>query len=72
MCLGIPGRVVEVRGNRALVDFGGVTREVDASLEEVSPGDYVLVHVGIVIARIDEREALEITNLLREMMETGV
>ncbi|MEM1520407.1 MAG: HypC/HybG/HupF family hydrogenase formation chaperone [Candidatus Korarchaeum sp.] len=69
MCLGVPGKVLEVRGRRALVDFGGVTREVDASLEQVSPGDYVLVHVGIVIAKIDEREASEMMSLLREIME---
>lgn len=67
MCLGIPGRVLEVRGRRALVDFGGIVREVDASLEEVAPDDYVLVHVGVVIAKIDEKEAMEIMNLLREI-----
>jgi|YelNatPaOPRAMG01_1025707.scaffolds.fasta_scaffold00777_36 hydrogenase expression/formation protein HypC len=68
MCLGIPGRVLEVRGNVALVDFGGVTREVDASLEEVAPGDYVLVHVGMIIAKIDEKEAMEISKLLSEIL----
>ncbi|MCC6029742.1 MAG: HypC/HybG/HupF family hydrogenase formation chaperone [Candidatus Korarchaeum sp.] len=68
MCLGIPGRVLEVRGNVALVDFGGVTREVDASLEEVAPGDYVLVHVGMIIAKIDEEEAMEISKLLSEIL----
>jgi len=67
LCLGIPGRVLEVREGRALVDFGGVVREVDASLEEVSPGDYVLVHVGMIIAKIDEEEASEIMALLREI-----
>jgi hydrogenase assembly chaperone HypC/HupF len=68
MCLGIPGKVLEVRGNVALVDFGGVTREVDASLEEVAPGDYVLVHVGMIIAKIDEKEAMEISKLLNEIL----
>jgi hydrogenase expression/formation protein HypC len=68
MCLGIPGKVLEVRGNIALVDFGGVTREVDASLEEVAPGDYVLVHVGMIIAKIDEKEAMEISKLLSEIL----
>lgn len=72
MCLGIPGRIVELRGNKALVDFGGVLKEVDASLEDVSLGDYVLVHVGMVIAKIDEREALEILELLREIESYGV
>lgn len=69
MCLGIPGKVVEVRGSKALVDFGGVLREVDAILEQVAPGDYVLVHVGMIIAKIDEGEASEIMDLLREIAE---
>jgi len=68
MCLGIPGKVLEVRGNIAVVDFGGVTREVDASLEDVAPGDYVLVHVGMIIAKIDEEEAMEISKLLSEIL----
>lgn len=72
MCLGIPGRVIEVKGSRALVDFGGIVREVDATIEEVSSGDYVLVHVGIVIAKIDEKEAMEIMELLREIESYGV
>ncbi|MEM0192477.1 MAG: HypC/HybG/HupF family hydrogenase formation chaperone [Candidatus Korarchaeum sp.] len=72
MCLGIPGRIVELKGSKALVDFGGVLKEVDASLEDVSLGDYVLVHVGMVIAKIDEREALEIMELLREIESYGV
>jgi len=67
MCLAVPGRVVEIEGCEELrlarVDFGGVTR--DASLvfvPETRIGDYVLVHVGFAIARIDEdaaRAALE-------------
>lgn len=72
MCLGIPGRVIEVRGSRALVDFGGIVREVDATMEEVSSGDYVLVHVGIIIAKIDEKEAMEMMELLREIESYGV
>jgi len=67
MCLAVPGRVTEIVGTEELrsarVEFGGVTR--DASLvfvPEAEVGDYVLVHVGFAIARIDEtaaREALE-------------
>lgn len=67
MCLGIPGLVKEVMGRRALVDFGGIIREVDATLEEVSPGDYVLVHVGVIIAKIDEEEAKEIMRIFEEI-----
>ncbi len=69
MCLGIPGRVVEVRGNRALVDFGGVAREVDATLEEVKPGDYVIVHVGVIISKMDPETAEDTIRVWREMLE---
>ncbi len=69
MCLGIPGRVLEVRGRMAVVDFGGVRREVDASLEDVSPGDYVLVHAGIVISKISQEEAEETIRLWNEILQ---
>ena len=68
MCLGIPARVIEVKGGTAIVDFGGVKREVDASLEDVEPGDYVIVHAGIVISKIDQREAEETIKLLQELV----
>jgi hydrogenase expression/formation protein HypC len=54
MCLGVPGKVVEVTGAVALVDFAGVRRKVALDIvdEPVSPGDHVLVHVGFAIRRI--------------------
>lgn len=72
MCLAIPGRVVEAfeqRGMRmAKVQFGGIVRE--ACLEyvpETQVGDYVLVHVGFAISRVDEEEAARTYKLLEEM-----
>ena len=61
MCLGVPGRVVEVRGLVALVDFWGVRREtrLDVVDQPVVPGDYVLNHVGFAIRRIPEDEIQE-------------
>ena len=58
MCLGVPGRVIEIDGNVARVDFWGVRREVrlDVVDEPVAIGDYVLNHVGYAIRRIPERE----------------
>ena len=58
MCLGVPGQVVHIDGNRALVDFFGVRRQVglDVVDEAVSEGDYVLVHVGFAIRRIPSDE----------------
>ena len=73
MCLGIPGRVVEVHSNQGLpmgvVDFGGVRREVCLAYvkEEIQPGDYAIVHVGFAIAKVDEAEAKRTFDVLREM-----
>lgn len=69
MCLGIPGKVVEVKGRVAVVDFGGVKREVDATLEDVEPGDYVIVHVGMIISKMDPKEAEETIRIWKEMLE---
>jgi hydrogenase expression/formation protein HypC len=61
MCLGVPGRVVEVRGSIALVDFWGVRREtrLDVVDQPVGPGDYILNHVGFAIRKIPEGEIQE-------------
>jgi hydrogenase expression/formation protein HypC len=68
MCLGIPGKIVAITGDLAEVDFSGVTREVSLLLcPEVHEGDYVLVHVGFAIQRLEEKEALETLALFREM-----
>jgi hydrogenase expression/formation protein HypC len=62
MCLGVPGRVVSIDGDAAVVDFGGVARSVRLELvdEEVRVGDHVLVHVGFALRRI-AAEDLETT-----------
>jgi hydrogenase expression/formation protein HypC len=72
MCLGVPGRVMEVRdelGTRmATVDFGGVTKSVClAYVPEVGVGDYTIVHAGFAITRLDEASALETLALFREL-----
>jgi hydrogenase expression/formation protein HypC len=71
MCLGIPGRVIEVKGRLATVDFFGVQREVrlEALDEPVADGDYVLNHVGFAIRRIPEDEIGEILALYERLMK---
>jgi hydrogenase expression/formation protein HypC len=61
MCLGVPGRVVSVEGEMAIVDFWGVTKPIrlDVVDEPVSPGDYVLNHVGFAIRRIPPEDIAE-------------
>lgn len=67
MCLGIPGKVVKVEGDVAEVDFWGVKRKASLLLvPEVKEGDYVLVHVGFVITKLQEEEAQETLKLFEE------
>lgn len=73
MCLGIPGRITELHDGpirMGTVDFDGVAREVCLACEpEAAVGDYVLVHVGFAISRIDEVEAQHTLAALRELGE---
>ena len=77
MCLGIPGRVVEIDDSAALrmakVDFGGVRKEAClAYVPEVKIGDYVIVHVGFAISQLDEEEAMKTLEILRLIDEVGL
>jgi hydrogenase expression/formation protein HypC len=67
MCLGVPGKVIEVGDGVAIVDFWGVKRTVRLDIvdREVAPGDYILNHVGFAIRRIPEEE-VGVTLLLYE------
>jgi hydrogenase expression/formation protein HypC len=73
MCLGIPGQVVEIldeAGFLAKVDVSGVKRNVNIALlqeEGVVPGDWVLIHVGFAMSKMDEKEARETLELLYVM-----
>jgi hydrogenase expression/formation protein HypC len=75
MCLGIPGRVVRVDENplgvtMGRVDFGGVSRDVClAYVPDVAVGEYVIVHVGFAISRVDEAEARQAYAILEEMSQ---
>ena len=75
MCLGIPGRVVELRDDggfaMGVVDFGGVRREVCLAYvqDDVGLGDYVIVHVVFAISKVDEAEATRTFEVLREMSQ---
>jgi hydrogenase expression/formation protein HypC len=72
MCLAIPGKVIEISDDAALlmgkVDFGGVRKEAClAYTPDVQVGDYVIVHVGFAISRVDEAEALITLEVLGQM-----
>ena len=69
VCLAIPAQVVSIDGNTATVDFGGVKRSVSiALLEKIEPGDYVIVHTGYAIQKMDQKEAEESLELWREVL----
>lgn len=72
MCLAIPGKVVEIvdpENHIAKVDVGGVRRNVNTGIleDEVGVGDYVLIHVGFAMSKIDESEARETLRVLNEI-----
>lgn len=70
MCLAVPVQVVEVYGDEAEVDIGGVRRRVSIVLTpEVKVGDYVLLHTGYAINVIDEAEAQETLQMLAQMVQ---
>ena len=71
MCLAIPGKIVEIvdpQNHIAKVNVGGVKRNVNVGmLDNVIVGDYVLVHVGFAMSKVDEKEAEETLRLLQEL-----
>jgi hydrogenase expression/formation protein HypC len=76
MCLGVPGKVVEIYDNGGLkmgkIDFGGVKRE--ACLEyvpEIEVGEYTVIHVGFAISQLSEEDAMETLKLLNEIADIG-
>ncbi|MBR1392792.1 MAG: HypC/HybG/HupF family hydrogenase formation chaperone [Ruminococcus sp.] len=68
MCVGLSAKVVSVEDGTAVIDAGGAKREVSAELlDELEPGDYVMVHAGVAIAKItdsDDDEAGEVMGLI--------
>jgi len=75
MCLGVPGKIIEVREDptgmtMGRVSFGGIVKEVClAYTPDVAVGDFVVVHVGFAISQIDEAEAHKVFDYLKEMGE---
>lgn len=75
MCLAIPGKVTSIEGNDPLtrsgkIDFGGVLKQANlAYVPEAKIGDYVIVHAGFAISRLDEEEAGKVFEYLQQMEE---
>ena len=69
MCLAIPAKVVEKKGDIAKVDFGGAMRDVNVSLVDAKVGDYVIVHAGFAIQILDEKDARETLEIFSQILE---
>jgi len=68
MCLAVPARVVELNGDIAIVDLDGIRKETSTLLlDDVAVGDYVLIHVGYALERIDPLEAAKTLALFAEL-----
>ncbi|MFH1263985.1 MAG: HypC/HybG/HupF family hydrogenase formation chaperone [Pseudomonadota bacterium] len=77
MCLAVPGKIISINeGENPLrigkVDFGGVVKEVAlATVPDAEIGDYVIVHVGFALSKLDEEEAQKTLTLIREVIEAS-
>ncbi len=70
MCLAVPGKVVKIDGNRAMVEYDEVKKWVDISLlEKVNVGDYILVHAGYGIEIVNVDEAIKTLELYKEILD---
>lgn len=71
MCVATPGRVLEINGSTAKVDFSGNAVIVNISLVDARVGDYVLTHAGMAIEKLDPEKAQELIQLFEEIEELG-
>lgn len=70
MCLAIPGKILEINGNQALVDFDGIQQKIIIALiQDPEIGKYVVVHAGYAIEQINEEEAMEAIEQWKEIAE---
>ncbi len=73
MCLAVPMEIISMDGDMMVAEIDGVRREASLMMlnEEVKVGDFVLIHAGFAISRLDREEALETLELMRECLELG-
>lgn len=71
MCLGVPMKLIKINGVTGVAELGGLQREIGLQLlENATVGDYVIVHAGYAIQKLDEKEAAETLELLESMSHT--
>ncbi|BCZ98199.1 TPA: HypC/HybG/HupF family hydrogenase formation chaperone [Legionella pneumophila] len=74
MCLALPAQIDQVlEDNKAIVNLGGITKEISTVLlEQVSEGEYVIIHAGFALTKLDEREANKTLSLFAQMLKDGL
>jgi len=69
MCLAVPAEIKEINGDVAKVDFGGVLKDVNVSLVDANIGEYVIVHAGFAIEKLNKEEAERSLDIFKQMLE---
>jgi hydrogenase expression/formation protein HypC len=68
LCLAVPAKIIRIKGKKALADFGGIQREISISLlDSIKLGDYVIVHTGFAIQKLDKKDAEETLRMWKEV-----
>ena len=73
MCLGLPGQIIEMKGQMAVVDFYGLRKEVrtDSTTDSLLPGDYVIAHAGTVVRRVEPEEVFGMLGMYELVLAEG-
>ncbi|HIC7357936.1 TPA: HypC/HybG/HupF family hydrogenase formation chaperone [Legionella pneumophila] len=74
MCLALPAQIDQIlEDNKAVVNLGGITKEISTILlDQVSKGEYVIIHAGFALTKLDEREANKTLSLFAQMLKDGL
>lgn len=71
MCLAMPAKILSRKGDEAEVDFGGAIRKTNVSMVDAKVGEYVIIHAGFAIQKVDEEEAKETLQLWNEFLDSS-
>ena len=70
ICLAMPAKILSIKGDEAEVDFGGAIRKTNLSMVKAEVGEYVIIHAGFAIQKVDEEEARETLQLWNEFLDS--
>ena len=68
MCLAIPAKIIEIKNDKAIVDYGGIIKKINIDfIENISKGDFILIHAGFAIQKINDKEAKKTIKSLKKL-----